>query len=298
MKKLLLILLLLATQANATSVTTTGAGKSGPTYTGPGDVVSGAKAWWGLRGYNATFSGAVANICDAVTGLVCADITWTNSTLTVPTISGLVCGIGINCGVKTLYDQSGALSCGGSACHITQATNSNRPLFTTSCFGLLPCLSFTGGGAALSNATGIGALAQPFSISSVFNRQTVVNFDCYLCDSIGSGFLANNGANAVLMFTGGGLTTATANDTTSHAGQLIYNGASSFYYIDGTNTTNAGLGTTGLAIGSISFGAAGVRNSAVAFVGEGGVWGSAFSAGDSSNMCHNQFGYWGTTTSC
>lgn len=269
-------------------------------YTGPGDIVSGAKVFWGLRGYNAAYSGNAANICTPL-DVLCLDVTIDPSTggLNTTTLGTLACNNTTTiCTVKTLYDQSGALSCGGAACPLTQATSANRPLYRVTCFGTLPCLSFGGGGATLVNATGIGALAQPLSISGIFNRQSVVNFDCYLCDSTGSGLLANNGANAVLMFIGGGLTTATANDTASHTGQFIYNGASSFYYIDGTNTANAGLGATGLAAGSISMGANGVRNAVTAFIGEFGVWGSAFSVGNSSSMCHNQFAYWGTSTSC
>ena len=58
---ILILALLLGPCANAQiSLTGAGAGGSvisgGTTYIGPGDVVSGATAWYGLRGYNAAFA--------------------------------------------------------------------------------------------------------------------------------------------------------------------------------------------------------------------------------------------------
>lgn len=51
------IICLLASPANAQLTTThAGGGVPGTAYTGPGDVVSGAKVWWGLRAYNAAYA--------------------------------------------------------------------------------------------------------------------------------------------------------------------------------------------------------------------------------------------------
>src|ERR1700733_9426847 len=45
-----------------------------PSYTGPGDVVPGALAWWGLRAYGAATAGTKAiNICRA-SDSTCEDI--------------------------------------------------------------------------------------------------------------------------------------------------------------------------------------------------------------------------------
>jgi hypothetical protein len=49
-------------------------------YTGPGDVVSGAKAWYGLRAYSAATAGTKAiRLCDHL-GANCADISTSAST--------------------------------------------------------------------------------------------------------------------------------------------------------------------------------------------------------------------------
>ena len=52
-------------------------GSPPPTYTGPGDVVSGATEYWGLRAYNAAYatgSNPAAVICDTATFAVCTTI--------------------------------------------------------------------------------------------------------------------------------------------------------------------------------------------------------------------------------
>jgi hypothetical protein len=93
-------------------------------YTGPGDIVSGATAWWGIRAYKTAGLGTkVANICNSTGGtdVGCADFN-SNATTGIiesKTVSGITCP-GANCTVKILYDQSGALSCSSAACDASQ----------------------------------------------------------------------------------------------------------------------------------------------------------------------------------
>ena len=90
-------------------------GGSPPSYTGPGDVVSGAVAWWGLRAYNGTYAaslGKLANICTPLDA-VCADVNSdTSGNFNLSGTGALLCNNSTSiCTVKILYDQSGALSC-------------------------------------------------------------------------------------------------------------------------------------------------------------------------------------------
>src|SRR6185312_1795341 len=110
--RFVLIALALLAQASAgfaQGVTTLGAGSSAKAaavagYQGPGDVVSGALAWWGLRCYSAAYTGKVAEIWDASTG------TTSNTTMS--------CATG---GVITFSTSTGCTA-GGATC---------QPLATT-----------------------------------------------------------------------------------------------------------------------------------------------------------------------
>src|SRR5215472_2356967 len=97
--------------AAAAQLLTTHAGVSGAPacggYQGPGDVVSGATAWWGYRAYNAAKCGTAAvNVCN-VSDVVCADQSTSATTgqLFLNTVGGTNCVSAGPCTNKTLYDQ-------------------------------------------------------------------------------------------------------------------------------------------------------------------------------------------------
>jgi hypothetical protein len=92
-----------------------------------------------------------------------------------------------------------------------------------------------------------------------------------------------------------GTLNATANDAAWHAGQFVVNGASSVINIDGTETTGTVTGNT--AAGAPIFTTA-VSGQTVNH-GEGGfIDNVAISSSVRTNLCHNQYLYWGTVTSC
>lgn len=132
-------------------------------YTGPGDAVSGAKGMWGLRGYNAAFSGAVATVCDSATGLTCASATWSGSTLTLPTIGGFACdNASHKCVITKLVDQT------GNGQDFDQGILAGMPLLVVNCVASTkPCLQFDGTGNAMF-ATG-GSSTTDWTISEVWN---------------------------------------------------------------------------------------------------------------------------------
>jgi hypothetical protein len=69
--------------------------------------------------------------------------------------------------------------------------------------------------------------------------------------------------------------------------------------VDATQTSFALGNATAFASTTyrISGSTAAANNAAIDFF-ELGVWPSAFSTGNQTSMCHNQFAYWGTSTSC
>src|SRR5665213_385939 len=78
----------------------------GPTYTGPGDVVGSATAWWGLRAYSAaTIGGNVVDIKRASDNTTQTFVSLTTGALDVASIATFLTS---TTGVVTkLYDQTG-----------------------------------------------------------------------------------------------------------------------------------------------------------------------------------------------
>lgn len=318
MKKWLFALLLLVSPASASwhSVLQVSVGPP-PAYTGPGDVISGAVAWWGLRCYTSAYAGNVADVVDTSTG----NTTGTRLQCASGTVSALVSGSACTfvtgnacsalattcataCKVVTLYDQSGSNKCNSSAspCDVTNATNANRPDYITSCLGGLPCLRAATVAAklTLASATSHAAVSQPFTFSSVSKR--IASFTTYqvvCCDAAFQVAYAVTINNAVYV-SGAGNTTQTASDSAAHNYQMVSNNAGTSYLtVDATQTSFALGNATAFASTTyrISGSTAAANNAAIDFF-ELGVWPSAFSTGNQTSMCHNQFAYWGTSTSC
>ncbi len=140
------------------------------------------------------------------------------------------------------------------------------------------------------------SVSQPYTISYVANRQSTVGYSSlYTAASQGTGF--DTAGNKVYLASPT-LFNATATDGLEHAFQNVANGASSKIDVDGTTTTaNAGASAFGSG-GTIYI--ANVNNIQVflGYITEIGMWPVGFSSGQITSMCHNQFSYWGTVTSC
>jgi hypothetical protein len=264
-------------------------------YSGPGDIVS-ATMWYGLRAYSSAKVGTkIANICNAADAN-CADInSLSNGDFDAATAQGspLNCGgVGGTCTIKTLYDQSGALACTGStACDVTQATILSRPTISFSCLGSKVCAVFVAASSmVLKKTSSVPTFSQPFSFSIVAVRTgTVTSYNEILVSS-GGGPEFGNSANQLGAYFGAHANVSAA-DSTWHAEGALANGASSAFYIDGTNHAvsagSTGFGTT-INIGLSSGGALGLDGK----FEEGGFWSSDISANFSA-LNSNQHTYWG-----
>lgn len=269
----------------------------GSKYSGPGDVVSGAMAWWGLRAYsNAKAGTKAANICNA-SDTNCADVnTLTNGNFDVATSQGapLNCGgAGGTCTVKTLYDQSGSTLCiGSTACNLTNTTIANRPTLTFNCVGALPCMTWASPTVQVLSSLGlIATQSQPFSVSAVGERTGAFTSIGDIAGGASNGFQFGFGgsANTALLYAGT-ITTATAADSTLHALQGLANGASSVISVDGS-PTNVSAGANTLFSGSVL--TMGKNNNGLTgLVMEQGLWGSSISSSFSA-LSINQHAYWG-----
>ena len=375
MKKIFVALGLLLALCSAASAQwfpmASGPTGAAPAYTGPGDIVASATAWYGLRAYNAaivtTGTQALVNLrrssdnhtCDIIvmasgglgntgncstggengtalgtwalrgsftgtaassttmttTGDSCVatagdQVTWSGSSgyVTISSVTSCSAGVGsyvlsasktfsaasvtdyIPTYVPTWYDQT------GNGHNVTQATTASQPAFVFSCIGALPCLSNLAGSsvnlecaACLTPATGVGTL------STVAERWGSVSTGDLIRENSGNNRLSVVGsANTWETRTSSQTLTGTANDLAWHAANGVFNGASSILNIDGTETTGTLTGST--STGNIVIVTTAGSGS---YQSEAGIWdNTAFSSGQRTNMCHNQYTYWGTSTSC
>lgn len=271
------------------------------TYTGPGDIVSGATVWVGLRAYSAAKAAALAN---AVQLTRASDSTTLNVTVlangALNTSAAQAFCAATTCGVTTWYDQSGN---GNNMVQV--ASLAPQIVFTGCSSGSDPCVTFNGTSQYTSATVPAGGQPQTYSI--VYETAAVAN--SVMVSEYYTGNQPNltrpATANVVDMYAGAHVTAA-ATDAAWHAVQAVYNGASSILNVDGTGATvNPGAGQAGqgcVELGT-NLGGAGQCNTAsgVYFQGsmaEFGKWPSGFSTANNTAVCHNQYQYWGTSTSC
>jgi hypothetical protein len=292
-------------------------------YVGPGDLVAGATGWWGLRAFTAALAGAgptttpVIDVLGSNTVTGCTIYLLGNATgaldLTTAGAGGVgnQCSLGAttfctvtntSCSISKIYDQT------GNGNHLIQATAAKQPTLTFSCTGALPCLTFVSANLQALGITGsysTGAVAQPNSMSAVAARTSNFTTQQNIVISWSGSLspaeqLAYNGTSNQALIYAGSNVTATASNTTLHSFQANFSNTTSAIYVDGVSTSGtAGTQTSGVsaAIGSNNNTAA--QQYMDGHIMEAGIWtGVGFSSTQATNLCHNQFTYYGTATSC
>ena len=260
---------------------------AGASYTGPGDIASGALAWYGLRAYSSAARGQKAiNVCNAGDA-TCVDMSTDASSgaLTITTVGGTNCSVS-TCTIKKAYDQT------GNGYDATQSTIANRPTLSVSCLSSLPCMAFSG--SQYLQAT-IPAVSFPDTYSAVAKRTGNFGAQNAIFASYPGGpvFYFYSGSNLLALFAGvAGSMTVGAADNSWHAIQALVNGGSSSLDVDGTTSGGAlsnNGGSTSLGVGAYPGGS----NLLNGFMAEGGYWTSAVSSGNQSSLNSNQHSYWG-----
>jgi hypothetical protein len=191
--------------------------------------------------------------------------------------------------VTETYDQS------GNSNHASQATTTKQPQLLPTCIGSLPCMFFsTSAGQYLT--AGSLSVSSPWTVSSVAYRNNVSgNLEQIICSN-STGYCAGYASTANLSEVAATTQfTATASDNAWHALQYV-SGSSAVINVDGTETTG-NSGTNNMS-STLVFGGETVGTRTMhGYVTEAGVW-SGFNSTQRGNMCHNQYIYWGTPTSC
>ena len=271
-------------------------------YTGPADIVASPTACYSLRACSSALRGhAAINVCN-VSDVTCADLLTdaTTGALDVTTIGGSSCSI-ITCTVKIVYDQT------GNGNDFTQTTIANRATLSVSCNGSLPCLVFASGDVYLK--TGFNSatnIAQPLTLNTVVKDTGSSTVDSggiiVAWDGVKpSGMWSNDGsANLIeIYFSAGSALSVTATNNAWHIFTGVAHGPSpnSNMNVDGTDHTG-GVGTYVFSQADVYLGSDNYGSSFIGQMTEVVIWPSALSSGNITSLCHNQYSYWGTGTSC
>jgi hypothetical protein len=266
-------------------------------YTGPGDVVSGASVWYGLRGYTAAYSTGSNPAVDLV-DQAGANTTTINilsdGTLDVASIATWVSANSVTTiKVTKLYDQVGTK-------HASQATLATMPELVlgpvTGLTSTRPAMVFANA-QALVTATAPN-VAQPLTFSSVSIRTSgTIDVGMMAGDTGNDAEMIYRGSNVAGVFAGGSVATQSQTDNSWHSFHGVFNGASSLLNVDGSSGSTASAGTNGLPdahqlrIGRDSFQPSG--SWLTGRINEAGVWPSALSGTNMTDLYNNQKTYWG-----
>lgn len=255
-------------------------------YSGPGDVVSSAVSYWGLRAYSLSTVGTNAVRLKRSSDNAESDfVTILGGGLDVSAIASFKGAANLT--VVTLYDQS------GNGNHLS--ATGDLP-FTLSSSGLAAnrsSIDFDGASAWSLFGSTIAALtgAITYSIALKGTHSTfVVPKNVLVGQNHSVGFVSVVSAEDVWLNRGSNVTSPYALGTWI-AVQAVMNGASSDMNVNGSASSgDAGAGSE--TISTISIGGSGSNRFAGSFT-EIGKWNSAFTTQNRIDMAANQRAFWG-----
>lgn len=236
-------------------------------YTGPGDVQSGAWAYWGLRAYTAAYAGG-SNPAMDITDSAGSNLTTINFTASgyvdASAISTFITAHGTP-SVKKLYDQTG----NGRHLINPNPTVSAWPTISLSIVNGYPAIVLNGSQTLITSASYI--LAQPFT--EQWSAQRTANFTSFGGvlgrSTVGSGF--GNSSSHGQWNDGTNLSLAGFTDSAWCSFTGSNNGASTRWTVNGSTIATASPGTTGMATVQINLGTLGGSKMTGYFLG-GGYW--------------------------
>ena len=263
-------------------------------YVGPGDVVSGASFWWGLRGYNAAYaagSNKAINVRRDSDNATRDIVILPTGALDVATATTFAASA--NLFVTKLYDQT------GNGNDISQATAAAQPKLIFNFIGSLPGIQLNG--SMYMTVTRGADIGIPVTMVNVAERTGGTGAVTYLFVYLGpsshyidGGWESAANTSFIAEF-GQANQDLTAADNAPHVFQHLYNFVSSAIAVDATNRTGIDFpGQYGAFASTVLF--AGNTSGGSAMTGnwtEGGLWPIAFSSPNNTNMYANAHTYWG-----
>jgi hypothetical protein len=205
-----------------------GAGEGGgPSYTGPGDVLSGALAYIGTRAYSAANIGESAIELRESGGDTLQTFTWQSDggldLAAIATFKGAN-----NLFVRRVFDHVVA-----GTDHWIQATNANQPAFLLNQLNSQPAIGFTAGSSQFLKKTNTVTQALPISVLAVA-KETALGGQATIIGQDGADGLLLMFANnlARLYSAGGPLDVAAATNTFHRIHGVVTAGASDTLDVD------------------------------------------------------------------
>lgn len=262
-------------------------------YVGPGDVFSGAAAWYSTqRAYTKAYAAGgasakafrVVKTSDGSGG--CDVLLSASGFITASPATQCPTECSVQCSVTTIYDQS------GNAKDAVQATLAQMPVLIQSdaTLGSKPTLNCGTGGVFVLLTSGTVAGAEPSTFSYVATRITTGVAGATIgYQSLGLYVGASATNNTAQLFPGTTLLSATASDNAWHGINDLMNGASSIINVDGSESAPGGAGSAAGAstVGICRTSAGGQFRGSIA---EAGVWIKTSTSTDRGNLYANQHG--------
>ncbi|MDB5555424.1 MAG: hypothetical protein JWL86_5408 [Rhizobium sp.] len=257
-------------------------------YVGPGDIVGGANAWYGLRAYSAAYAAGVTKPAIDIVDSSGANTTTINVLSTGALDSSAVATFIAAHGtpsVTKVYDQT------GNGFHLTQATVANMPTLVSGLGSYVFNFVSASNQAMVSSFTGPWPATPPSTVSVVARRPIPGSNNAVVGDDGGGANVFFNATADSITIAAGVNLTATGADASWHAIQAVLNTTSSDVNVDGASN----IGNTGSTNPSFRF-FFGDNSNGFQFngtVAEAAVWPVAFSGANSTAMSANQRSAWG-----
>jgi hypothetical protein len=267
-------------------------------YVGPQSVVTGAKGWWGSSGYTNTDTANAWNVCN-VSDVVCTD--WAigaNGYVTPALVGGSNCGV-VTCTIKIIYDRSGGNAClAATPCDFTQATIANRATVLLNALGTFACASMPGtAGGGYVSTNFVATINQPYTMLAVSKRTGATTTTQGLIGGAGVSFGYLNMGDTIFAYAGSVVSVTNAPQTADgafHSLQVVFNTPTSTFYTDGVSTSPGDPANDTLAGGQpldlLTDGA----HPLTGIMCDVGLWPSAFSGTNQTNMNTNRHAAYGT----
>lgn len=223
---------------------------SGGAYQGPGNLSLGTwGAFWSCRAFSAATAGTKAYRIINETTTLQTDINSLSNGFCDTTTPVTFC-TGAVCKIVTYYDQTGGTNCSGSACDITQGTDSGRPTWQASTLNSWPCANVATAGSTVGLTTAnnfTGGASQPVTLVALSERTGAFTTAQRIITNLLSGppmiFNYRGLANGISINAGGTQVNATASDSAFHVTIARLQGASSALWVDAGTPSTGSIGT-------------------------------------------------------
>lgn len=233
----------------------------GAAFTGVGDVLSGAKIYWGTRAYTAAYATAGSNMLN---------VRRNSDNVACDFKAASTGGLGVTtatCDSSTLGGITAATFCAATTCYVTEAYdqtgNGNSPVQSTagaqpplnlSYQNSLPCVQWLSSRSSFLEVAALATnITQPFSVTAIAERTAAFTQLEAIAWGLGSGATwvsgFQNAANTVVIYASSANITQTASDSVMHSIQILTNSAAAQMIVDNSAGTAgaAGAGFLGTA---------------------------------------------------